>query len=94
MNAPAELVCYGENPKAHLCPLDRAVLRVLSDARGFLKRAGRKARHIRRDILLGRERYVPVSRGNPSSARVVGSLRRLERLGYVQRVAGAWRLAR
>lgn len=89
MSTPAELVCYGANPKAHLRPLDRAVLLVLGEARGFLKRAGRKARHIRFS-LVHYPGYMPQM---PVQA-VTGSLRRLERLGYVQRTAGAWRLAR
>lgn len=89
MSTPAELVCYRANPKAHLCPLDRAVLRALGDARGFLKRAGRKARHVRFSLV----HYPGYVTQMPVQA-VVGSLRRLERLGYVQRTAGAWRLAR
>lgn len=90
MSTPAELVCYGENPKAHLCPLDRAVLRFLGDLRGVMKRIGYGARYIRRDL------YRPKSTGYfaHSLQAIVGSLRRLERLGYVQRTAGAWRLAR
>lgn len=67
-------VCYGENPKAHLCPLDRAILLTLGGLKGFVKDRGVRARTAR--FLLG---------GAATIQATVGSLLRLERLGYTER---------
>jgi hypothetical protein len=86
------MVCYGPSPKAHLCDLDRAILRVLANLRGIFKRAGLHARYV--DQQLGRLLPLPWSVFPTTIQAVCGALRRLQRLGYVQRTnTGAWRLA-
>lgn len=86
--AELTMVCYAPQPKAHLCPLDRAILLTLGDLRGYLKVRGATAAIVRR-LLVAK---VLISR-----QQIVGSLRRLQNLGYVQRKAqhtgtSAWSL--